>query len=166
MQSLPIGGSICAGGITRPPPFKFWISIICYETLLCGLAIYKGYQTFRKKDPIAGWSGTKLLDILIRDSILYFLVWDDFLFPSMHMLRILRIFAVYATNLIVWLVRPVCSNFWSLCQLDSKIQNLAELPVNYAIALPTIMTERLLFNIKQSASPRYEKFVVLENRTN
>ena len=41
-------------------------------------------------------------------------------------------------------------------QLKPKIQNLAELPVNYAIALPTIMTQRLLLNIKRSADPRVD----------
>ena len=52
--------------------FVFWIPILCYETLLCLLALYKGYENHRK-DVSKECSGPRVLDILVRDSIIYFL---------------------------------------------------------------------------------------------
>ncbi|RDB17439.1 hypothetical protein Hypma_001612 [Hypsizygus marmoreus] len=66
--------------------FAFWIPMLAFETLLCGLAIFKGYQTF-KSSSSPFLSGKHLVSILIRDSILYFLV----------------MFATYLTNLLVWI---------------------------------------------------------------
>ncbi|KAJ6503889.1 hypothetical protein C8R45DRAFT_894985 [Mycena sanguinolenta] len=66
--------------------YAFWIPIICFESLLCGLALYRGYQTFRATDPLFQ-SGRHLVGILIRDSVFYFLV----------------MFATYFTNMLVWI---------------------------------------------------------------
>lgn len=61
-----------------------------YESLLCGLALFRGFQTFQSSaSPFR--SGKYLVSILIRDSILYFLI----------------MFATYLTNLLVWIVAPV-----------------------------------------------------------
>jgi len=69
--------------------FAFWIPIIGFESLLCGLALYRGFQTFRAAgSPFQ--SGRHLVAILIRDSILYFLV----------------MFATYFTNMLVWVSAP------------------------------------------------------------
>jgi len=66
--------------------FAFWIPMLAFETLLCGLALYKGYETFRSStSPYR--SGQRLVNILIRDSVLYFLI----------------MFATYLTNLLVWI---------------------------------------------------------------
>jgi len=66
--------------------FVFWIPMLAFETLLCGLALFRGYQTFRSSNgPFA--SGKHIVGILIRDSLLYFLV----------------MFATYLTNLLVWI---------------------------------------------------------------
>ncbi|KAJ7245638.1 hypothetical protein B0H12DRAFT_1127415 [Mycena haematopus] len=66
--------------------FAFWIPILCFESLLCALALYRGFQTFRASDPVFQ-SGRHLVAILIRDSVFYFLV----------------MFATYFTNMLVWL---------------------------------------------------------------
>ncbi|KAF7343876.1 hypothetical protein MSAN_01968900 [Mycena sanguinolenta] len=66
--------------------FAFWIPILCFESLLCGLALYRGFQTFRATDPMFQ-SGRHLVAILIRDSVFYFLV----------------MFATYLTNMLVWI---------------------------------------------------------------
>ncbi|KAJ7691049.1 hypothetical protein B0H17DRAFT_1063959 [Mycena rosella] len=69
--------------------FAFWVPIIGFESLLCGLALYRGFQTFRASgSPFQ--SGRHLVAILIRDSVLYFLV----------------MFATYFTNLLVWASAP------------------------------------------------------------
>lgn len=58
------------------PPFwwSFWIPTITFELLLFILALYKGYESLRSQASI-GWSGKTTLDILIQDSIFYFLVY-------------------------------------------------------------------------------------------
>jgi hypothetical protein len=66
--------------------FAFWIPIIGFESLLCGLALYRGFQTFRASGSLFQ-SGRHLVAILIRDSVLYFLV----------------MFATYLTNMLVWI---------------------------------------------------------------
>ncbi|KAJ6628539.1 hypothetical protein B0H10DRAFT_159510 [Mycena sp. CBHHK59/15] len=69
--------------------FAFWIPIIGFESLLCGLALLRGFQTFRASGSLFQ-SGRHLVSILIRDSVLYFLV----------------MFATYFTNMLVWLTAP------------------------------------------------------------
>ncbi|KAG6906469.1 hypothetical protein DXG01_013796 [Tephrocybe rancida] len=69
--------------------FAFWIPMLAFESLLCFLALYKGYETF-KTSSSAFRSGRHLVSILIRDSVLYFLV----------------MFATYLTNLLVFLIAP------------------------------------------------------------
>ncbi|KAJ7596503.1 hypothetical protein C8J56DRAFT_917551, partial [Mycena floridula] len=54
--------------------FAFWIPILVFETLLCVLALARGFQTFRSHGGLFV-SGRYLVSILIRDSVLYFLVW-------------------------------------------------------------------------------------------
>lgn len=58
---------------TRPPNsfFSFWLPILFSESVLFTLAVVRGVQTYRK---LQGYvSKQPLLEILIRDSILYFL---------------------------------------------------------------------------------------------
>ncbi|ESK86085.1 hypothetical protein Moror_9342 [Moniliophthora roreri MCA 2997] len=65
--------------------YAFWIPILTFETVLCSLALFRGYQTFRTSgSPFQ--SGQRLIGVLIRDSVVYFLV----------------MFATYLTNLLVW----------------------------------------------------------------
>ena len=53
--------------------FAFWVPMLAYESLLCGLALFRGFQAFQSStSPFR--SGKYLVSILIRDSVLYFLV--------------------------------------------------------------------------------------------
>ncbi|KAJ6471401.1 hypothetical protein C8R45DRAFT_1165087 [Mycena sanguinolenta] len=53
--------------------FAFWIPILCFESLLCVLALYQGLRTFRIRATL--FQSTKhLMVILIRDSVFYFFV--------------------------------------------------------------------------------------------
>ncbi|KAF8811627.1 hypothetical protein BYT27DRAFT_7183770 [Phlegmacium glaucopus] len=65
--------------------FTFWIPTLACESFLCSLALFQGLRTFRLDGSMFS-SGRKLMRILIRDSILYFLV----------------ICATYLTCLLVW----------------------------------------------------------------
>ncbi|KAF7289752.1 hypothetical protein MIND_01348800 [Mycena indigotica] len=67
--------------------FVYWIPMLFFESLLCVLALYRGLRTFRASVSLYQ-SGRHLVTILIRDSVLYFIV----------------MFASYLTNLMVWLL--------------------------------------------------------------
>ena len=57
--------------------YLIWVPPMMYELLLVGLALYKGYQSFQSDGPTS-WNGTRTMDILIQDSIMYFLVYVAF----------------------------------------------------------------------------------------
>lgn len=64
--------------------YAFWIPMIVFESFLCGMALYRGFQGVFGGGTLFR-SGRHLVDILVKDSIIYFLV----------------VFAAYATNLTV-----------------------------------------------------------------
>jgi hypothetical protein len=67
------GFAFCVARNTPDYFYAFWIPILAYESLLCGLALFRGFQTFQHSaSPFR--SGRYLVRILIRDSVLYFLV--------------------------------------------------------------------------------------------
>jgi hypothetical protein len=57
--------------------YAFWIPIIAFESLLCGMALYRGFQGI-VGDGSLFRSGRRLVTILVRDSILFFLVYVPF----------------------------------------------------------------------------------------
>ncbi|KAF9447562.1 hypothetical protein P691DRAFT_706549 [Macrolepiota fuliginosa MF-IS2] len=76
----------CAPSNISSKFFAFWIPMLVYECLLCVLALIRGFQTFRS-DGTLFRSGRRLVAILIRDSVLYFIV----------------ITSTYLTCLLVWI---------------------------------------------------------------
>ncbi|PPQ90244.1 hypothetical protein CVT25_013003 [Psilocybe cyanescens] len=56
--------------------FAFWIPVIGFESLLCLLALLAGLHTFMQDDFYFRHSG-KLIKILLRDSIAYFIEYLD-----------------------------------------------------------------------------------------
>ncbi|KAK0444566.1 uncharacterized protein EV420DRAFT_1003068 [Desarmillaria tabescens] len=83
------GTSFCAPNGIPDYFYTFWIPTIAFESLLCGLALFRGFQTFSSDGPLFS-SGRHLVSILIRDSVFYFVV----------------MFATYLTNLLVWTAAP------------------------------------------------------------
>ncbi|KDQ60221.1 hypothetical protein JAAARDRAFT_109238, partial [Jaapia argillacea MUCL 33604] len=77
--------------IARVPSFFYglWIPIMTFESILFALALYKSACRLRSRVP-DGWTGVSLLDVMIRDSVLYFFVT----------------FAAYLTNAVVWFALP------------------------------------------------------------
>ncbi|KDQ60217.1 hypothetical protein JAAARDRAFT_32592 [Jaapia argillacea MUCL 33604] len=77
--------------IARAPSFLYglWIPIMTFESILFALALYKSACRFRSTVP-DGWTGVSLLDVMIRDSVLYFFVT----------------FAAYLMNAVVWFALP------------------------------------------------------------
>ncbi|KIK60709.1 hypothetical protein GYMLUDRAFT_43546 [Collybiopsis luxurians FD-317 M1] len=53
-----------------------WLPLLAFETTLFILVLWRGYQMFRKSDsivPISGTSGRRLAQVLVRDSVIYYL---------------------------------------------------------------------------------------------
>ncbi|TFK63432.1 hypothetical protein BDN72DRAFT_321713 [Pluteus cervinus] len=67
--------------------WTFWVPLLGFETFLCIMALFRGFQTF-KKDGSLFQSGRHLVRILIRDSVLFYLV----------------MFGAYFTNVLMWLL--------------------------------------------------------------
>jgi len=65
--------------------FSFWIPILAFESILCGMALFRGFQAFRYRHSVFQ-SGRHLVTLLLRDSIIYYLI----------------IFVTILTNLLVW----------------------------------------------------------------
>jgi len=54
--------------------YALWIPEIALETMLCVLVVYNGYRTFKEGIRLKG-RGLFLVDILIRDSVMYFFMY-------------------------------------------------------------------------------------------
>lgn len=74
VTSHPVTGVTFCTPLTISSHFyAFWIPMLAFEILLCALAVFRGYQTY--KSSISRFqSGRHLVEILVRDSVLYFLV--------------------------------------------------------------------------------------------
>ncbi|TFK47652.1 hypothetical protein OE88DRAFT_1665918 [Heliocybe sulcata] len=66
--------------------YAFWIPTLAFESLLCGLALYKAFKDFRSRSTVFQ-SGRHIIKVLIRDSVVYYLV----------------MFATYFANLVIFL---------------------------------------------------------------
>ena len=131
--SHPFPGFVFCTPLDIPSHFyAFWIPILSFETLLCSLALLRGYKSYRdheirrigrlrrrrpsvSRDPNPTPSGGELniLEILLRDSVFYFIVcvncslrdtnelivFLNFLFSSA--------FATYFTTTMMWIFAPV-----------------------------------------------------------
>jgi len=83
------GGTFCVPFGVSPHFYVFWIPMLAFECLLCFLALVRGFQTFKSKGSLFH-SGRQLVGILVRDSLMYFLV----------------ICATYLTCLLFWILAP------------------------------------------------------------
>ncbi|EJC99604.1 uncharacterized protein FOMMEDRAFT_160026 [Fomitiporia mediterranea MF3/22] len=100
----------------------FWGAKTFNEVLLFSLALFKGIRSYRSRSHSAV-SYVRLIDILVRDSVLYFLV----------------VFVSYIMSWIVWLTKGV---------------SYLEAPAGFAMALESIMSQRLLINVLLEYSER------------
>jgi len=64
----------------------YWLPILAFESVLCGMALWKGLQVVKTRD----WRRSKLsvLAYLVRDSLCYFIA----------------VFSVYLLNFVLWKV--------------------------------------------------------------
>ncbi|KAG8776180.1 hypothetical protein FRC12_001051 [Ceratobasidium sp. 428] len=67
--------------------YIYWATNLSFEAILFSLAVFKAWQNFSgRKGTRPTWSGPRILNILVRDSMLYFAV----------------IFVTYVMNLVAW----------------------------------------------------------------
>ncbi|PPQ94555.1 hypothetical protein CVT25_012032 [Psilocybe cyanescens] len=122
-KALPIpSGKFCVPFNISTHYYTFWIPIICFEVLLCVLGLFRGAQ-ISKSVRFGGGpstflrSGHRLVDILFRDSLIYFIA----------------IGATYVTTMLFWLVIR---------------QGLNQVPLGFTVAFPSVLSNRLLLNIR------------------
>ncbi|KAF7792648.1 hypothetical protein EIP86_003745 [Pleurotus ostreatoroseus] len=131
--------------------YAFWIPIIISETVLCGLAMLRAFQGWRRRSTLLA-SGRALVRVLIRDSILYFVI----------------MFVVYLCNTIIFVQNNVrvptfflspartptpfaradnhVSVLANLC--TSSQETLTESAISYAVSLSCVMGSRLCLNVR------------------
>jgi hypothetical protein len=132
----------------------FWIPLLAFECLLCGLALFKGLQTLKKRRSVLS-SGRFLITILIRDSIIYFFACVDGHFLVLLDAQLLdRICATYLTSLLIWILAPV--GLWYPALALSNIQygqiTLLEVPIGFTIAMSCVLANRVLLNVREAGS--------------
>lgn len=84
-QVLPGHTTFCVPSRLPSYFYAFWIPLLAFEALMCGMALYRGFTTLDTEGSLFQ-SGRQLVRMLIRDSVFYFLA----------------MFTTYLTNLIVW----------------------------------------------------------------
>ncbi|KAL1720194.1 hypothetical protein EV715DRAFT_289466 [Schizophyllum commune] len=87
--TLPGLKPMCVPGNVSSKFYTYWIPFLGFESLLCALALYRGFQTYRL-DNASYTSSRLLIRILIRDSVMYYLA----------------VFATYFTNMLMWAAAP------------------------------------------------------------
>lgn len=61
--------------------YAYWIPLLAFESLLCCMSIFRGFQAFRQRHSVFQ-SGKHIMTILLRDSIVYFLMWGFYAVTS------------------------------------------------------------------------------------
>uniref|UniRef100_A0A8H8CGQ0 Uncharacterized protein n=1 Tax=Psilocybe cubensis TaxID=181762 RepID=A0A8H8CGQ0_PSICU len=128
--ATPIGLT-CA--LRRAPGsfYAYWIPLLCFEGLLCVLALIRGIQMSRAIDPTESREpvqpsfspltrGKRVIDMLYRGSIVYFLA----------------IGATFMITIIFWLTLPL---------------GLSMAPLGYCITLPCVIANRLVLSVRGAA---------------
>ncbi|KAF9254445.1 hypothetical protein L218DRAFT_968146 [Marasmius fiardii PR-910] len=134
-MTLRPGLSVCVPLTISSEFYSFWIPILTFETVLCCLALFRGYQTFRTSgSPFQ--SGRKLVGMLIRDSVVYFLI----------------MFAIYLINLLVFATRLYfieAAIGWSIA-LSCVLGNRVMLNVRKEIEHPQPQVHRSPYDTRNS----------------
>ncbi|KAI0371864.1 hypothetical protein BV20DRAFT_940904 [Pilatotrama ljubarskyi] len=87
--TLPSGSTVCVPTGLPSHFYAFWIPMLVSESVLCGLALFRGFQSYSPGSTVFQ-SGKRIIEILVRDSLFYFVI----------------IFATYLTNTIIFFTRP------------------------------------------------------------
>ncbi|KAI9064741.1 hypothetical protein FKP32DRAFT_1757200 [Trametes sanguinea] len=83
------GSTVCMPSGLPGNFFALWIPMLVSESVLCGLALYRGFKSFMPGSNVFQ-NGKRIIEILVRDSLSYFVI----------------IFATYLVNAILFVTRP------------------------------------------------------------
>ena len=53
--------------------YAFWIPMLISESVLCALALYRGFSSYRPGENVMQ-SGRRIIGVLVRDSVSYFVM--------------------------------------------------------------------------------------------
>lgn len=145
------GLPFCIPMATPDYMYAFWVPILAFESLLCGMALFRGFQAFRYRHSVFE-SGRHLVTILLRDSIIYYLMFVVLLYVLYHLIAYPSgsVFVAYLINLLFWSNGRVCllSLFYT-CLANIKPQaGLVEVPVGFTVAMSCVMGNRLILNVR------------------
>ncbi|THH18844.1 hypothetical protein EW146_g2207 [Bondarzewia mesenterica] len=135
--SQPAPGFVVCS-ITTPSYFAaYWIPVLAFDSTLFALMLWKGWQNLRKDKitMVSGTSGRQLANLLVRDSIMYYLFIN----------------AVYAMDAAMWYWADVRCSFQSDTELLMNVDTqptLIEAAAVYGLYLPSVMAGKLLLNIR------------------
>lgn len=100
-----LGYEFCAPQEVPRYIYAYWIPTLAFESVLCGMSIARGFQAFWHQSP-ALQSGKQLITILLRDSVIYFLMYvcltERGLNETEDILLDCRIFLAYMVNCVLW----------------------------------------------------------------
>ncbi|KAF9552958.1 hypothetical protein CPC08DRAFT_822577 [Agrocybe pediades] len=116
------GGVTCTYASLPTWAYAFGIPFVIYDTVLCGFAVYRGYVSFRSSVGLRGNLVNRLLKIMIRDSIFVFII----------------LFLTYLSGMLVW--------------INVLRNGFTQVPGNSIIALANVLSNRMILNIRDSAS--------------
>ncbi|KAI6123938.1 hypothetical protein EDD16DRAFT_1147278 [Pisolithus croceorrhizus] len=141
MTAILITANLTSGSTNEPIPglkfctntgvtnsfYVFWVPVLCFECILCSLAIWAGVRRSRNTtNPISVSNKIRLLDVLIKGNVGYFLV----------------IFLVSVATAVMW---GTLSEEW------------IEVPEGFPLAATVIAGCRLILHLRDAATPPQEE---------
>lgn len=130
--------------------YTFWIPILAFESLLCGMALFRGIQTLYHHQSVFR-SGRHLMTMLLRDSVIYYLMCAIPFF-HLHHSRVTEL-AVYSPHIspICWFGAPerlILHPSFIQFRWNSAQAGLLEAPVGFTIAMSCVIGNRLILNVR------------------
>jgi len=113
------GGNLCDSMAPVNDYYKLWLPPLAFDSVLCFLALLRGLRSFKDDSSPLFW-GRSLFDIMVRDSIFYFLV----------------ISVSYVACIVVWFKQP------------GEVS--VEAPASFSIVMASILSNRMVLNIRRS----------------
>lgn len=157
------GARFCNMSVFPPTTYTFWIPILVFESLLCTLAIIQGFRTFKYHGSLFS-HGNRLMGILVRDSVTYYLLWVlkwSFTSPLLSN-TIASICLSYLSCIIVGFKTPVFSlcNLWMFSMLthDKRQNPYIEVSLGISLAMPSILSSRMILTIREENSEKEHSF--------
>ncbi|KAH9476383.1 hypothetical protein JR316_0011958 [Psilocybe cubensis] len=146
------GGFACIPLKSTHNFYVFWIPILCFEALLCALADGRGVYVSRTSAvavAVAGGAGASSGNAVARDQA----AREGLGLPSLRrrggdLVQVLyRGSVVYFASIAMTYMAPII--FWVALP-----QGLSEVPLGFCVALPSVLSARLILGIRRTAAAK------------